>query len=459
MHNQHLTPPSRGETRRGFLKKTAAAAAAAASATSFKTAVYGQSQAPSAGVLGANDRIVVGFIGVGGQGFRAHVRSQKEHASANNVALAAVCDVSKTRREQAKDEVGENCQAYEDHRQLVERKDIDAVTISTVDHWHAKCCLDAMEAGKHVYCEKPMTRYLDEAFAVHDAVKRTGRIFTVGSQICSDARWHKAAELIQKGAIGQLVLGQDSYMRNEPKGEWNYTIENWCTKNDMDWSHWMGNQIQKRVDFNPDHYFRWRKYYPYCGGLLGDLLPHRLHPFMMATGNPEYPKRVVCIGTKPVHTDKNTPDTPERDVPENVTVLAEFPSGMTLMMSSSSISEVGLTSMIRGHQATLYFGGNRVELKPERLFADEIDPEVWEGLEPSGEKVSEMEKNWFDCIRSGKAPYANIDLAIRVQTVISLCEMSDRLNVACLFDEKTRKVTTQDGREVKSITYGTLDLS
>jgi predicted dehydrogenase len=396
---------------------------------------------------------------VGGQGFIAHVHSQKANAAENNVVLAAVCDVSKTRREEAKAYIGGDCQAYEDYRKLLERKDIDAVTVSTVDHWHARCSIDAMEAGKHVYCEKPMTRYLDEAFAVHDTVKRTGRIFTVGSQGCSDQRWHKAAELIKNGVIGKIVIGQDSYMRNKPKGEWNYDILNWCTPEDVNWKNWMGGQIKKQVPFNADHYFRWRKYYPYCGGLLGDLLPHRLHPFLLATGDPEFPKRVVCIGTKPVHTDKNTPGTPERDVPENITVLAEFPSGMTLMMASSSINEVGLTPMIRGHQGTLYFGLNRVELKPERPFADEIDPEVFEGLEPSGEKVSEMEKNWFSCIRSGQPPFANIDLAIRVQTIISLCEMSDRLNVTCLFDEKTRKITTQDGRELKPITYGTLELS
>jgi hypothetical protein len=115
--------------------------------------------------------------------------------------------------------------------------------------------------------------------------------------------------------------------------------------------------------------------------------------------------------------------------------------------------------MIRGQKGTLYFGPNSVELKPERPFADEIDPENWPNLEPSGEKVSEMEKNWFSCIRSGQPPFANIDLAIRVQTVISLCEMSDRLQMSCMFDEKTRKITTMDGREIKPITYGTLELS
>src|SRR6185436_7389057 len=137
----------------------------------------------------------------------------------------------------------------EDHRKLLEQKDIDAVVVATVDHWHAPCAIDAMEAGKHVYCEKPMTRYLDEAFAIHDVVKKTGRIFQVGSQICSDAKWHKAAELIKAGKIGPLVLMEGSYMRNSPKGEWNYTIHPWCTQDDVDWNAWLG-KVNKKSDFS-----------------------------------------------------------------------------------------------------------------------------------------------------------------------------------------------------------------
>jgi hypothetical protein len=104
--------------------------------------------------------------------------------------------------------------------------------------------------------------------------------------------------------------------------------------------------------------------------------------------------------------------------------------------------------------------GTRLSLDPERPFVDEVDPLVMEGLKPAGEKISEMEKNWFNCIRNGQAPYANIDLAIRVQTVISLAEMSERLNIMCLFDEKTRKITTGDGKTVKPLNYGSVpDLS
>ena len=172
---------------------------------------------------------------------------------------------------------------------------------------------------------------------------------------------------------------------------------------------------------------------------------------------------MVALGNKKIPTDISTPGTPERDVPEQIQLIAEFPSGLNiLLVTTSTINQVGLPSIIRGQKATLYMGGNRIELKPEPPFSEDIDPEVFDHLEPSGEKIDEMEKNWFSCIRNGSLPLANINLAVRVQTVISLAEMSERLNTMCVYDEATRKITTgkgKDAREVAPITYGTLPLS
>src|SRR6266480_1065793 len=460
------------ETRRNFIKKTATAAAVVAATNPFKRPVYGQTSAPSAGrVIGANDRIAVGYIGIGGPPSNcpgmglAHLNSQKEHAAENNIVQAAVCDLYTTRTDIAKKAVGtSDVVAYDDYRKVLERKDIDAVVIATHDPWHAQCAIDAMEAGKHVYCEKPMTRYLDEAFAVYDAVKRTGKVFQLGSQGCSAAAWHKAAELIQAGKIGKLIWGQGYYCRNsgpmsDVKGEWNYRIDSGATPETVKWDVWLG-KVHKRVPFNPDHFFRWRKFYPYCTGLLGDLVPHRLLPLMLATGSPEFPNRVVCVGTKNVHSDKYLPDALERDVPEHVELLAGFPSGLSLVIVSSTVNATSPGFVIYGHQATLNIGdaGNRLALVPERPFADEIDPMTMDGLEPH-EDVGAHEKNWFDCIRANKKPNADIELAVRAQTVMSLAEMSQRLNMTCLFDEKTRKISDGSGKEVKAITYGTLELS
>jgi len=448
-----------GVPRREFIKKSAAVAAAVAATPLLKTSVYGQNTAPSAGVTGADNRIAVGFIGVGTQGFNAHVRQIKSHATENNVALAAVCDVWTKRVAQAKEFIGGDCQGYDHYPKLLERKDIDAVVIATHDPMHARISMDALNAGKHVYVEKPLTRYLPEAFQVHDTVKKTGKILQVGSQGCSAAGWHKAAELITAGKIGPLIWGQGYYCRNDPKGEWNIPIDVDAKPDTVDWKQWLGS-VKKDTPFTPEHYFRWRKYYPYCAGLLGDLIPHRLHPLVLATGNPEFPSRVVAIGTKNVHPDKNTDGATERDVPEHLELIAEFPSGLTLVVAASTVNAKSPGFVIYGHKASLEIGnsGESLTLIPEKPFADEIDLERFDGLSPI-EDFAVHEKNWFDSICANKQPNANIDLAVKVQTVISLAEMSDRLKVACLFDEKTRKVTTDGGRELEPLTYGTLPLS
>jgi predicted dehydrogenase len=447
---QNNIPALGQDSRRDFIKKTATAAAAVAATGLIKTPIYGQNQAPSANVAGSNSKLTVGFIGVGGQGM-AHVRSMKSHASESNIELAAVCDVWQKRTEGAKNEIGGRCEGFDDYKKLLDKKDIDAVCVSTVDHWHTRCSVDAMNAGKHVYVEKPMTRYLGEAFEIYDTCKKTGKILQVGSQGCSDRKWTVAAEMIRANKIGPLVLGQGSYMRNNPKGEWNYTIDNDAQPSTLNWNAWLGPVKHRDAkEFNVDHYFR--KYYPYCAGLLGDLFPHRLHPLMLATGNPEFPLRVASIGNAKIQSDKKTPDTYMRNVPENVQILAEFPSGLCLMVTSSTVNEQGIEDMIRGHHGTLYFAGNRVSLKPEKAFADEVDPELVEGITP-GEDVGVHERNWLGAIRGTEKANAGIDLAIKVQTVISLAEMSERMGAVCFFDEKSRKITTGDGKEMKPLTY------
>lgn len=461
MHNNIQNISARPEsTRREFLKRSALTAGIVAAGGLLRPQAFGQ--APSAGALGANSKITLGFVGVGAQGLNAHIRGVLENMGANNVAIAAVCDVSKHRVEEAKktitDGKGGTPEGFEDYRKLLERKDIDAIICATVDHWHCKVSCDALNAGKSVYVEKPMTRYLDEAWQIYDVVKKTGKVLQVGSQGTSDAKWHQAAKWVKAGMIGPVVMLQGSYMRNSPKGEWNYPIYEWAKSDDINWKMWLGDQIKSRKDFSPDDYFRWRKYYPYCSGLLGDLLPHKLHPYLLASATTEFPSRVACIGSNRFASDKGTAGTPPRDSAEIVQVVAEFPNGMTLNMTSSSVNETGLQEMIRGTKGDLYMGGNRVELKPQKPYADEIDPETSASFPP--ESIPDHHKNFFDAIRDVvPQPNANIDLALRVQTIISLAEQSNRLNCMCSFDPKTRKITIADGKEAPALSYGTLPQS
>ncbi len=432
-------------SRRSFLKTAAAAAGAVGLA---RIPVYGQNQAPATGrVLGANDRIVVGFVGTGSQG-QAHVRSVKSYAESKNLALGAVCDLYQKRLDQARELAGVSAaDAYRDHRALLERKDIDAIVVATVDNWHADVAIEALEAGKHVYGEKPLARYFAEGFRIYDAVKRTGKVFQIGSQFCADPKYHKAAEWIKSGKIGPLVWAQGSYCRNNPKNsEWTYPVDAEANEGNLDWNRWLGRAPKK--PFTPEHYFSWHKFYDYNSGILGNLLAHTFLPLMLATGNPEFPRRVCCTGTRQVSTDREITDTTH--------LLAETPSGLTFCVAGSTVNEQGLPEIIRGRKATLYFASsqNKVELKPERPFAEQIDPETFSDPAPVG-NLARLERNFFECIRNGGTPYGNIDLAIRAHTILSLAETSERLGLMLYFDPQTRKITTGDGRAVTPIGYDT----
>jgi predicted dehydrogenase len=447
MNPKHDPSTPASQTRRSFIKTSAGIAATAATAGLFKTPVYGQAQAPSANVIGANNKILVGYIGTGSQG-QNHIRTMKKNATANNIVQAAVCDLYEKRRDQAKQLAGvADADAYSDHRKLLERKDIDAVLIATVDNWHGQCSLDALQADKHVYCEKPMTRYAEEGWQVYDMVKRTGKVYQCGSQYTADPMIHEAAKWITAGKLGPLVWAQGSYCRNNKNNsEWTYKVDPDANEKNLDWYRWLGKA--PKTAFNPDHFFSWHKWYAYNSGLLGNLMSHRFYPLMLATGNPEWPRRIACTGTRKVSTDREITDTTH--------VLAEFPSGLTFLIVGSTVNEQGLPDTIRGRQGTLYLAGNANKLvfTPERIFADELDAEEYTHPQAFG-RIEHMHANFFKCIREGGTPFCNVDLSVRANTVLCLAEMSERMDMTLLFDEKTRTIRSGEGKVLPPLSYDT----
>jgi hypothetical protein len=229
-------------------------------------------------VIGANDRIRIAVLGVGGQGFGAHVKGLRSKEKENNIEVIGAADVYTPRIERAKAEMLKDRDpapavfAEKDYRRLLDNKDIDAVVVASPEHWHAPMCLHAMDAGKHVYCEKPMTRHLNEAFALVDAQKRTGKIFQLGIQFTSDPKVHAIGEYIRSGKIGPLVSGQGSYCRNAgKKGEWNYGIDAGAGPDNLDWDAWLGSAPKRPWnDDAKERFFRYRKYWDYSAGILGD---------------------------------------------------------------------------------------------------------------------------------------------------------------------------------------------
>jgi predicted dehydrogenase len=416
------------------------------------TPIYSQTQAPSVNTLGANERITVAVVGVGWSSGQNHLFGICEESKENNVVVAAVCDVFVWRRSLARKRAHlREADVYLDYRKLLERKDIDAVVVATHDPLHSQVSLDSLDAGKHVYCERPLTRYLGEAFQVFDKVKSTGKVFQVGVQSCSAGAWRKCAELIAAGRIGTPVWSQAAYCRNGGPGcDGCGLVMGESTPAAIDWEKWLGPT--KRRPFSAPLFHQWRLYYDYSAGLLATQAPHWLHPLMLASGPLEFPVRVNCVSTQRFQNEVFKPQSGLKPVPAHVQLMAEFPAGHVITLTCSWLNGATPGAVIYGHKATLSMGaiGDRVEVMPEKEFAHEVEAETFTGLAPL--ELREHEKDWFHCIRSGKLPNANIDLAIRAQTVLSLAEMSDRLKVTCLFDATTRKVTDATGREITPIT-------
>jgi predicted dehydrogenase len=431
-------------SRRDFIKTATAGVAAA-------TTVIGGARPASAStrrsitkrVIGANDRIRVGIVGVKTMG-GGHLRNLVGPDMKNdNVEVVAVCDLWETIRLKAqKTAQVPDSGVYTDYRRLLENKDIDAVVVATPDHWHGRIGFEALLAGKHLYIEKPMTRRLDEAFRIFDAARETGLRVQVGSQGCSDPRNLRARELMKKGAIGQLLWAQGSYCRNNPKGEWNYPIEPELTPQTVDWKTWLGPAPKR--DFSPERFFRWRKYWDYGTGIIGDLWPHRLHPLMLAMNINEFPKSVTCIGSDMCHADARLapdgrPFGERRDVPDTTMMMVEFPSGVSILLAGSTVNERGLEDVIRGSKANLTMGGNRLQVAPERPFVDEIDARD-ETPADAGESHVKHMRNFLESIRADVPTNCSEDLGIRVQAVVSMAELAVRKQKLVRFDERKREM-------------------
>ena len=389
-------------------------------------------------VLGANDRIRVAVIGVGGQGYGAHVNDLLKHAKELNIDVVGASDVYKPRLERAAKAMAKGKDpaptifAEKDYRRLLDNKDIDAVVVATPEHWHAPISLQSMDAGKHVYCEKPMTRHLDEAFALVDTQKRTGKVFQLGIQYTSSPRYQEIGAFIRSGKIGQLVAGQGSYCRNAgKKGEWNYGIDKDAGPDNLDWNMWLGSTPKRPWDEEAkQRFFRYRKYWDYSAGILGDLMPHKMGPFLIACGNPEFPTRVTSIGTRNVSLD--------REVADNIQVLAEFPSGWTMLFTGSTVNEVGLPDVFRGSKGSVFMGGETAVAKAERPFAEEMEETIVS--KGSNVDIPDHHKNWIDAIRTGAKLNCPVELGAKLQTILAMAEMSTRASRMMLFDEKTRTV-------------------
>ncbi len=273
-------------TRRHFMK-TASAGALLAGAAGRSHAVEHLLETPQ--TTSANDKIQLATIGIGGQGTADTLTALR----VPGVELVAVADIYDGRLTRAKEVWGNQLFTTRDYREVLARPDVDAVIIATPDHWHSQITLDALNAGKDVYCEKPVVQLVEEGQKVIDAEKKTGRILQVGSQRVSSIIYHKAKELLAQGVIGQLNLVEAWINRRSPIAAWQYSLPVDASTETIDWDRFLGRA--PKVPFEPVRLFRWRNYRDYGTGIGGDLFVHLFSGMHIITGS-NGPKRVLATG-------------------------------------------------------------------------------------------------------------------------------------------------------------------
>ena len=257
-----------------------------------------------------NDRIRIATIGFGGMG----MGDTRYALTVPGVELAAVCDVYDGRLTRAREVHGDAVFTTRDYREVLDRKDIDAVIIATPDHWHSALSIAAMEAGKDVYCEKPMVQSVADGKEVIAAQQRTRRIFQVGSQYVTSLVYQKARELVQSGAIGRLTMVEAWLDRNTALGAWQYSIPPDASPATVDWDRFLGRAPKR--PFEAIRLFRWRNYRDYGTGVAGDLFVHLLSGLHLVTGSAG-PERVLATGGLRYWNDG-------RDVPDVMLAMLDY---------------------------------------------------------------------------------------------------------------------------------------
>lgn len=419
-----------GQSRRSFLVTSTAFAGAAIALGAGASSVRGEAVRTRATVKpgavrppGAGEAIRLGVIGTGGMG-TGHCQAMCHFGSSGvaNVEVVALADVCDARVEHARQKCAEaqgsgvlGISTYRDYRELLAREDVHGVIIASPEHWHAQHAIDAIIAGKDVYCEKPMTFDLDQALDLRRVVlEHPDRIFQVGTQMMMLPKYQSARKAIREGKIGKPVWSQTSYCRNSMDGEWLYygIDPAWEPGVNLDWEAWCGYLGPRAWD--PEVYARWRRYKDFSTGIIGDLLVHVMTPLMYAL-DLGWPTRVTGSGGHYVDKAMENHD--------QVNLTIEFEGEHTMIVAGSTANEVGLETMIRGHEANIYLNDRHCVIRPERLFVDDVDPETLESPD-IGNDQDALRRNWLECIRSREPAASGIDLASKVMVAVDLASRS-----------------------------------
>ncbi len=295
-----------------------------------------------------NDTLQIALIGAGGQGqYDTGVALQVP-----GTKLLAVADCYQGRLDHSKEIWGQDVFTTRDYREILARKDIDAVIIATPDHWHKQAAVDAMHAGKDVYLEKPMIHVYADGPEIIEAARTTGRVLQVGSQRVSSVVYLKAKELLASGAIGQLNNVAAHWDRNSAIGAWDYTVPLDADTQTCDWPRFLGTA--PKIPFNAEHFFQWRKWKAYGSGVAGDLFVHLFSGTHLITGA-KGPTRAMATGGLRYWRDG-------RDVPDVLLALFDYPEGFNLSLRVNFVDggEESEGLVFTGSEGTMEITGRSV---------------------------------------------------------------------------------------------------
>lgn len=394
-------------TRRAFLKAAGAAAALAGTGISLSPAAAQRASVP------ANDKIVLGFLGVAGRG-GALMDGFKRHP---DVEIGAVCDVYETHLLKAVERARGKAKAYSDFRKLLEQKDIDAIVIATPPHWHPIMSILACQAGKDAYCEKPICNYPVEGRAMLKAARDNKRITQVGTQVHASENFRRAVEIVRSGALGKIASVRAIYTLNEyPKGLGR--PENCDPPAGLDWHMWLGPA--PKVPFNPARFEsgQHRYFRDYVGSWLHEMGPHIVDLAYWAM-EPGEPLAVSASGGRFIADDIS-------DIPDTMDVLWEFPDfTMSWIHTSCNSFNFGfgkppdggrrLGVMFHGSNGTLMadYGTHKVVPEGDRMKDFQPPP-------PSIPSSPGHEREFLDSIKSRKDPSCSFANHLPLATALNL---------------------------------------
>ena len=404
-------------------------------------------------VLGANQRIRLGFIGLGNRGDQV----LDAFLTHSDCEVVAICDLYPPYLEFAAKKIGNNPRPFHDYRQLLEQKDIDAAVICTPDHWHALQMIHACQAGKDVYVEKPLSLCVAEGRKMVEAARRYDRIAQVGLQRRSAPFVQEACELVRSGGIGRVTVARCFHIQNEwPKGIGNPPGEE--PPADFDWEAWLGPAPKVKYNKNRTFYrFRW--FYDYSGGQLTNFGVHYLDVIQWALGQ-DAPLAVTAMGGKFVMEDN-------REVPDTLEVLWTYPGNTLVSFSqfNATAAPAGLNSgeiEFRGTKGTLYLKGNGYEVVPDVVTPNEFvarDPTnrakergYRTGAAPMIERKtgagkiadSAHARNFLDCVRSRQRPNCDIETGHRSTTPPLIGNIAHKTKGYLEWDGKAERFTNHD---------------